>query len=70
MKINIYTLYMKSCPLYNNSNLDSTGNKMNNPYALIQKAGKSKYNKKNKKTNKKKRKNTKKTKRVRFNLHI
>ena len=31
---------MTSCPLYNNSNLDYTGNKMNNPYSLIQKAGK------------------------------
>lgn len=33
---------MSSCPLYNNSNLDYTGNKMNNPYSLIQKAGKRK----------------------------
>ena len=60
-----------SCPLYNNSNLDSTGNEMNNPYALIQKGGILKRNKQkiNKnKTNKKKRKNRKTTKRVRFHL--
>lgn len=36
---------MSSCPLYNNSNLDYTGNKMNNPYSLIQKAGKRKTRK-------------------------
>ena len=30
---------MTNCPLYNNSNLAYTGNKFNNPYTLIQKAG-------------------------------
>jgi hypothetical protein len=62
---------MTSCPLYNSSNLDSTGNKMNNPYALIQKGGILKRNNK-KKTNKRnvknKNKNKRKTKRVRFHL--
>jgi hypothetical protein len=50
---------MTSCPLYNNSNLDSTGNKMNNPYALIQRAGKYK-----------KRISKKKTKKVRFSKKL
>lgn len=30
---------MANCPLYNGTNLDYTGNKYNNPYTLIQKAG-------------------------------
>ncbi len=38
---------MKSCPLYNNSNLNFTGNK--NPYGLIQNGGKRKI-KRSKKT--------------------
>ena len=33
---------MSSCPLYNSSNLNYTGSKSNNPYSLIQKAGKRK----------------------------
>ena len=28
-----------TCPFYNGKNLDFTGNKYNDPYALIQKAG-------------------------------
>lgn len=49
---------MTSCPFYNDSNLAFTGSKTNNPYAVIQNAGKKqrrKSFKKNKKTNKKKR---------------
>jgi hypothetical protein len=65
---------MTSCPLYNDSNLDSTGNKMNNPYALIQRAGRYKKLKKN--NTKKRRKSYKKriirknTKKVRFSKKI
>ncbi len=64
-----------SCPLYNNSNLDSTGDAMNNPYALIQRAGKtrrkkSKRHKSYKCTNIRNTKKSKKNKRVRFNLNI
>lgn len=44
---------MTSCPLYNSSNLAYTGNKFNNPYVLIQKAGK--------KSKKQKTKNQRKT---------
>jgi len=47
---------MSSCPLYNNSNLDYTGNKMNNPYSLIQKAGKRKTKRTRKRSGKKTRK--------------
>ena len=70
---------MPSCPFYNNSNLDSTGGEMNNPYALIQQAGKYKRNRKNKtnKSNKKinKRKSKKritkrKLKRVHFSRKL
>lgn len=68
---------MTSCPLYNNSNLDSTGDKMNNPYALIQRAGKYKkkskkmISKKNKKSYRKRRPGTRKrTKKVRFSKNL
>jgi len=77
---------MTSCPLYNNSNLDSTGNKMNNPYALIQRAGKykkriskknisktrktNKMNKPGKKRSYKKRTSIKNTKKVRFSKKL
>ena len=47
---------MSSCPLYNNSNLDYTGNKMNHPYSLIQKAGKRKTKRTRKRSGKKTRK--------------
>ena len=50
---------MSSCPLYNSSNLDYTGNKMNNPYLLIQKAGKRKTRKGRKRSGKKTRKTRK-----------
>ena len=36
---------MTNCPLYNSANLDYTGNKFNNPYTLIQKAGRRKHKK-------------------------
>lgn len=67
---------MTSCPLYNDSNLDSTGNKMNNPYELIQRAGKYKKGKKSKSKTSKKRRNykkritRKKTKKVRFSKNL
>ena len=48
---------MTSCPFYNNSNLDGTGGKMDNPYALIQRAGKYKKNKNKKKSKSSKRLN-------------
>jgi len=52
---------MANCPLYNGTNLDYTGNKYNNPYTLIQKAGKRKSSKgkrsKGKKSRRYKRKN-------------
>jgi hypothetical protein len=52
---------MSSCPLYNSNNLDYTGNKMNNPYLLIQKAGK----RKTRRTRKRSGKKTRKTRRTR-----
>ena len=77
---------MTSCPLYNNSNLDGTGNKMNNPYALIQRAGRykkqsskkiisktrktNKSNKTSKKRRYKKQTSSKKTKKVRFSKKL
>ena len=57
---------MPSCPLYNNNNLDGTGGKMNNPYALIQRAGKGKYKKKGILSKKKRNSKKKMTKKVRF----
>jgi len=66
---------MTNCPLYNSSNLAYTGNKFDNPYTLIQKAGrkvrksqkagrKGKKSRKSKKSrkDKKSRKNTKRYK--------
>lgn len=55
---------MAGCPLYNGTNLDFTGNE--NPYGLIQKAGKRKTRKTRKsirkkiKKNKSKRRNSRK----------
>ena len=53
---------MSHSPLYNSSNLDYTGSKTNNPYSLIQKAGKRKRKRKTR-TKTKKRKTKTKTKR-------
>ena len=52
---------MSHSPLYNSSNLDYTGSKSNNPYSLIQKAGKKKRTKKQKMKTKTKRRQTKKS---------
>ena len=52
---------MSHSPLYNSSNLDYTGSKTNNPYSLIQKAGKRKR-KRNSRIKTKKRKTKTKTK--------
>lgn len=46
---------MTGCPLYNGTNLDYTGNKYNNPYTLIQKAGRRKKTKALRRRHKKKR---------------
>ena len=55
---------MSHSPLYNSNNLDYTGSKSNNPYSLIQKAGKRKRKsrtKKRKMKTKTKRRQTKKS---------
>ena len=54
---------MSHSPLYNSSNLDYTGSKTNNPYSLIQKAGKRKRKTRKTRTKTKKRKTKTKTKR-------
>lgn len=55
---------MSSCPLYNSSNLNYTGSKSNNPYSLIQKAGKRRRKSMTKKRKTKtKRRNTRRRKR-------
>ena len=59
---------MSHSPLYNSSNLDYTGSKSNNPYSLIQKAGKRKrktMTKKRKTKTKTKRRNTRSRRRMR-----
>jgi hypothetical protein len=62
---------MTSCPLYNN-NLDGTGGKMNNPYALIQRAGRKTPKKilKSKKIQNRRKQTLKKKKRVRFAKNV
>jgi hypothetical protein len=52
---------MSTCPFYNGKNLDFTGNKFNNPYTLIQKAGR----KRKGKTIKRKTRRGKKSKKTR-----
>lgn len=55
---------MSHSPLYNSSNLNYTGSASNNPYSLIQKAGKRKRMTKKRKTKTKtKRRNTRRRKR-------
>ena len=53
---------INSSSFYNQSNLDYTGSKWNNPYALIQQAGKRQKSKKKNRNLSKKNRNTRKNK--------
>ena len=55
---------MANCPLYNGQNLNFTGNE--NPYGLIQKAGKKRSRKSMRKRVKSMRKKSRKTRKYRY----
>jgi hypothetical protein len=55
---------MANCPLYNGQNLNFTGNE--NPYGLIQKAGKKRSRKSMRKRGKSMRKKSRKTRKYRY----